>query len=121
MPPSLHAYNENKCVVICPNLMVIHKPKVDKWDYSIGKNEKYIIIECAIPYAIKIMMYPRLIRPICYCAFLYRIKKHLRNIEKGRERCDELVKDTLKNYPITEHISWHTFIKLLKRFGLSIF
>ena len=51
--PSFKAYNEGKLNVFCENLLVIHKPIVNKWDYSIKDNQSLLVTVFAQPYAIK--------------------------------------------------------------------
>lgn len=121
LPPCLIAFDEGKKNAFCEYLVAIHKPKIDKWDYNSPKNFNLLINECATPYAIKKMMYPRLFRPVLYMAFKKRCKLHLTHIPNAAQRVKSVVKSTIKDYKITRKIGFKTVIKMYKNFGVSIF
>jgi glycosyltransferase involved in cell wall biosynthesis len=121
LPPSLRAYDAGKINAFFPDLLAIHQPIVDKWDYSKKDNYDLIINECAIPYAIKRIMYPNICGPILWLAFQIRCKKYLPNTEDAKSKAKKIVNDTIMNYRMTYKIKLSTIVQLYKDFGPSIF
>lgn len=121
LPPSLLAYDAGYITAFCPELVVIHNPKINKWDRSNRDNNEFLFRDCAIPYSIRKMMYPVLFHPICYFAYIRRIKKHLSYVENAKKECDKLVEENCRVYPIKKKIKFSTVIKLYKNFGVAIF
>lgn len=121
LPPSLLAYDAGYITAFCPELVVIHNPKINKWDKSNSNNNEILFRECAIPYSIHKMMYPAVFHPICYFAYLSRIKKHLASVKSAKNECDKLVEENCEMYSIKKKIRFSTVIRLYKDFGLSIF
>lgn len=121
LPPSLLAYDAGYITAFCPQLIVIHNPKMDKWNKSNSDNNEFLFRECAIQYSVHKMMYPAVFYPICYFAYLSRIKKHLASIKNAKKECDKLAEENSKMYSIQKKIKVSTVIKLYKDFGLTIF
>lgn len=121
LPPSLIAYDAGYITALCPELIVIHNPKVNKWDKNNEDNNVFIFKDCAIPYSIHKMMYPAVFRPICYLAYIKRIKKHLSSVANAKEECDKLVEENCRLYPVDRKIRFSTVMELFKDFGVSIF
>ena len=121
LPPSLLAYDAGYVTALCTELLVIHNPKVNKWDKSISSNTVLICRDCAIPYSIRRMMYPKVFTPILYLAYVTRIRKHLAFVDNAKDVCDKLVEENCRLYPINSKIKFSTVIGLLKNFGISIF
>ena len=121
LPPSLLAYDAGYVTALCPALLAIHNPKVDKWKKHNSNNNEFLFRECAVQYAIRKMMYPTIFHPICYFAYISRIKKHLSSIKDAKRTCDELVKRNCKMYPLKKRIRSITVIRLYKDFGIAIF
>lgn len=120
LPPSLIAVDAGKLNVFCPDLIVIHKPAINKWDYTDKKNYEFLIKECAIPYAIKRMMYPRMAFPLLFAAYKRRCAIYLKETEH-RKQADKVVQDTMLNYRIGYRLKVKSIIQMYKDFGLSIF
>ncbi len=121
LPPSLLAYDAGYITAFCPELVVIHNPKVNKWDKSNSDNNEFLFRECAIQYSVHKMMYPTAFHPICYLAYLSRIKKHLASVRNAKKECDKLAEENFKMYNIKKKIKFSTVIKLYKDFGFAIF
>lgn len=121
IPPSLYAIDAGKVNVFCPDLNIIHKPKVNKWDFSDEKNYKIILGECAIKYALKRMLYPRLFYPLLFCAYKRRCRKYLTHIDNYKSRAKELYNRVLRDYKLNKKIKVKTVIKMYKEFGVSVF
>ncbi len=118
--PSFKAYNEGKFNVFYENLLVYHKPLVDKWNFSKNEN-KSLLIKCAVlPYAIKKMMYPKIFLPILYLGFKSRCKKHGIKGKEYKSSIKKVLKTTLKNYKISYKIKTKSVIKMYKEFGLTV-
>lgn len=121
IPPSLRAINAGKVNVFCPELRIIHKPAVDKWDYNDSKNHELLVKGIALPYAIKKMMYPSLVLPILKLANVMRMNKYLKNISDYRKKVNDVVNVFCDEYPINERIKFSTAFQIVKDFGLSAF
>ena len=121
LPPSLLAYDAGCIIAFCPDLLVIHNPKIDKWDASNSKNNAILFRECAIQYSIRKMMYPTAFHPICYFAYTRRIRKHLSSVKGAKIECDKLVEENCRMYPIKKRIRFSTVIRLYKDFGVAVF
>lgn len=120
LPPSLYVWDDGFINVFCPTLHAIHKPLIDKWNYEDVQNLSLLINECAIPYAIKKMVYPRLFAPVLYLGYISRKRKYLSKVPEGKELSDSLVKKTLEAYRLNEKIKIRTALKLIKEFGFSV-
>lgn len=118
LPPSLLVIDNGGINAFCPNLLAIHKPRVNKWDFNKKINKKYLIIECAAPYAIKKMMYPIFSRPFVYIAHLIRCKRYLDKKDIHEEKI--LVNEMINKYSL-DRIKNMSLIKLFYYFGFSIF
>jgi glycosyltransferase involved in cell wall biosynthesis len=121
LPPSLLAYNSGYITAFTPDIRVIHKPKINKWKKGESGNEQYIMCECASQYAVKRRMYPYVTIPLCYLAYVMRIRRHCNAIENAKEKCDLIVRDnTIDNCNI-RRVKIGTILLLYKYFGFSIF
>lgn len=121
LPPSLKIWNEQHINAFCPNLLAIHQPRVNKWDYKQNENYDLLINECAVPYAIKWMMYPKICRPLLRCIFVIRKNKYLKNVPGAENKVKSAVDDIITNYKLNYRIDVKTIIILYKNFGISIF
>lgn len=119
--PSLKVFNEGYYNVFCPKLLVFHCPKIDKWNFKNSDNYNIVIKECSIPFAIKLMMYPKISYLFLYLAYSQRCKKYLKHIPEGKKKANEMVKDILKRYHINYRISINTLIFMFRNFKLTIF
>ena len=121
LKPSFEVVDEGKVNVFCPDLLIIHKPVVDKWNFNDEKNHALLINECAVMYAVKKMMFPQIFIPLLEFAYRRRCKKHLGKIPNGQKRANEIVKETMRQYKIEKRIKIKTVFKMYKNFGISIF
>lgn len=121
IPPSLRIMDAGMINAFCPNLLVIHKPAVNKWDWSDEKNQALLINGIAAPYAIDKMMYPLICRPLLWAATQIRFYRSLRRIPNARKRFRAEVKEFCSQYPITDKIKLSTVWWMVKLFRLSAF
>ena len=121
LPPSLKIWNEGYINAFCPKLLAIHQPRINKWNYENKENYDLLINECAVPYAIKWMMYPKIFRPILGCIFVVRKNKYLKNIPDAENKVRNAVEDIITNYKLDYRIDVKTVVALYKNFGFSIF
>ena len=121
IPPALRAMNAGMVNACCPELLVIHKPAINKWNYSDEKNHEIIINGIAFPYAIKKMMYPVIARPLLYLANRRRIKLYLSYVNDAEVRVKTAAKRFCDEYPIKEKISIKTLCGMFRDFKLSVF
>lgn len=121
IPPSLRAINAGKVNVFCPELLIIHKPAVNKWNYDDEKNHALLIKGIALPYAIKKMMYPAYVMPILKLATNRRIKKYMQAVPNAKKEAKDAAAQFCEEYPITEKISFATVCRMFKDFNLSVF
>ncbi len=120
MVPSLRVVDAGYMNVCVPDLLVIHKPAVNKWDYTKNENEELLIREVATPYAIKKMLYPWCFIPILFACYTLRNLKYIKS-KDCRKKADALWKKIVKEYPIKRKIKFKTVMKQFKEFGLSVF
>lgn len=121
IPPSLMAMNSRKINAFCPELSIIHKPSVNKWNYDDNRNHDLLVKDVALPYAIRKMMYPKFFLPVLKLANIKRRKKHLKNIQNSRKRMKDIIKTFCDEYPINEKIKFSTVCRMFNDFKLSIF
>lgn len=121
LPPSLKIWNEGYINAFCPKLLAIHQPKINKWNYNKKENHELLINECAVPYAIKWMMYPRIFRPMLKIVLVIRKNKYLKDIPKSKEKLNDSIKDIIKNYKLNYKVKIKAILILYKNFGFSIF
>lgn len=121
LPPSLIIIDAGMKNVFCPDLRVIHKPKINKWDKKSTQNHALLIRECAIPYAIKKRMYPMFFIPILWMAFQLRVCKHLHDIPEGRHKCTVEVDKIYQEHSELKRIKNTTVLKMVYYFGFSVF
>ena len=121
IPPSLRAMDAKMINAYVPNLRIIHKPAVNKWDWSEEKNHALLIKGHAIPYAIKKMMYPRIAAPFLRLALARRRKMYLRDVPNAKAEIKTVAKNFMHEYPIGEKIKLSTLFRMFKDFKLSTF
>lgn len=121
LPPSLKIADIGKFNVFCPDLTAIHKPAVNKWNKDDEKNHTLLINEIAISYAIKIMMYPLIYRPLLWAASQIRFYRTLRKFPNARARFRKEIGEVCTNYRIEKKIKVSTVWQMMKDFGLSAF
>lgn len=121
IPPSLYVVDCGMKNVFCPDLLVIHKPAVDKWVKGSQGNEKISIIDCATPYALKKIIYPRVFGVLLKLAYSKRCKNYLSEHEGAKKQADDLVKNIVKEYRGLKKIKIKTVLREYKKFGISVF
>ena len=121
IPPSLRVIDSGKLNVFYPELLVIHKPAINKWDWSEEKNHSLRITSLASLYAIKKMMYPAICTPLLWAAMQIRLYRSARMVPNASSRFRHEVKTICAQYPIRNKIKLSTVWYLVKHFGLSAF
>ena len=121
IPPSLYVADAGCKNVFCPSIRIIHKPKVNKWDHGNEKNHELLINECVLQYAIKKAVYPRILSPILYIAYLRRCQQYLKQIPNWKRHTDKLLKQEEDRTKILRRIRLKTVINLNRKFGKAIF
>ncbi len=119
--PSLRAIDAGGINAFCPDLLVIHKPIADKWDYSCEENQIYLIKGITILYAIKKMIYPRIFSPVLKAAFKRRCNMYLKDFVDYENKAQKLIDETVGVLKGHDRIKFVTVIKMFKDFGVSIF
>lgn len=118
--PSLMVTNAKKMNVFVSNLLIIHKPRVNKWNYNVDEQAKMVLLNgYAVMYAIKKMMYPNWIQFILWLVFKARQLVYLSRIKGYRKKSRDIIKYTVDNYFINSRISNRTFFYLLRYFKQS--
>lgn len=117
--PSLRVADAGCLNVFATDLLVIHNPQVNKWNFDDEKNAMIVINELVCQKVMKTKLYPRIFSPILTLSYWVRAKKYL---TKGRKKkADELI-DLMENqYEYGKRIKILTVLKLWHKFGLSIF
>ena len=121
IPPSLRVMNKGKLNVFCPSLLAIHKPAVNKWDWNDEKTHDLLVNGIATPYAIKVMMYPKVFYLLLRIALEIRMLKDLKNVKNRRTRVKSHIKKIREKYYINRKIKIKTVLCLIKMFGMSVF
>ncbi len=121
IPPSLRVMNSGKLNVFCSSLLAIHRPAIDKWDWSDEKNQSLLINGIAAQYAIMKMMYPKIFHVLLWTATEVRIFRTLKCVKDKRKKFKHEVKEIIENYYISDKIKIKTVFKMIKMFGLSAF
>ena len=121
LPPSLMSYDMGMLNVFCPDLLVTHKPKIDKWDVKEDKNHEMYISGYASLFAIKKMMYPRIFYPLIFIANKLRIRRGLSCIPDVNRKCKAMCNYVIENCYVDYKLKIRTVIKLYLDFGLSVF
>lgn len=125
--PNLYGYEEIATAVqardkgyenvFCDNLLVIHKPKVNKW---VKSNTDLYINEFASRYAIKSVLYPLAAKPILWFFYNIRYFKYLRGSGK-REAGAAIIKNLKQLKGDFKRIRFSAFFKLYREFGNAAF
>ncbi len=118
--PSMRVVDADCFNVFVPDLLVIHKPIVDKWDYKKNENNKILISAYATPYAIKKMLYPKVFTPILFFFYTLRKAKYIKD-KSVRKMANELCKQIAKEHKVDGKIKFATVVRQFRNFGVSTF
>lgn len=121
IPPSLRVMDAGMRNVFCPELLVIHKPAVNKWNWEKEENQELLITGIATPYAIQKMMYPRICGLLLWLAVVIRGYRYLRHIPNVQKRVREKVQEICSRYTIRDKIKLRTVCMMVRMFGFSAF
>lgn len=121
LPPSIRAYDGGKINAVSSELLAIHKPAINKWDYSDEKNHALLVKGIAFPYAIKKMMYPAVFLPVLKLAKAVRMRKYMKDIPDRDNLVNVSVNALCTEYPIKEKIKFLTVVRMFRDFKLSVF
>lgn len=114
---AIQAINKGHKNVFCDNLLVIHKPKVNKWNTKY--NPRLYVNSFASQYAIKKTLYPRSLTPLLFIIYNLRYMKYLHGTGLRREGKELINKLTVMGKDF-KRISFLEWLKLFKKFGVSI-
>lgn len=117
--PSLRVVDAGYINAFVENLLVIHNPLINKWDYTDKNNEILLIKGLAVPYAMKKKFYPKVVHPLVYIAYKFRCWKYL-NREQILQ-ADEMVKDIFDRYEWDIQIKFKSVVRMFKHFSFTIF
>ncbi len=118
--PSMQVVDAD-CINACDlELLVIHNPLIDKWDYGKSQNLDILISAYATPYAIKKMLYPAIFKPILFFFYALRKTKYIKD-KKVRKKANKLCRQIAKEYQIEKKVKVKTVVKQFIDFGISIF
>ncbi len=118
--PSCRVYDAGLYNVFCPNLLIIHKPKVNKWNYN-DKDNSILVKSFTIMYVIKSRLYPRIFKPMAYFIYKYRRFRYARGVVGARKIAKEIRLTTKSQAKGLKRIKLKTVFKMYKDFGLSVF
>lgn len=121
IPPSLRVMNAGKINAFCSELLIVHRPVKNKWDWNDEKNHQLLFEGIGYPYAIKKMMYPKIAIPFLKLANKRRVKIYLSDIEDAKMHVREATDRFCKEYPISEKIKFTTLCRMFLDFKLSVF
>lgn len=121
LPPSLMVYDMKYINAFCPDLLAIHQPDINKWDYTDKRNLGQLIMECSLPYVIKRKMYPSIFYPVLWAANEYRCHKYLPKESSTKKMVREQVKWADQSYKIEYTLKFVTVLRMVRDFGLTTF
>lgn len=115
---SMGAFDRGCCSVYFPDVYILHNPKVDKWK---GRDADRLNLQSiSNTYAIKSILYPRVLLPVLHLAYTRRLKKH--NItDKAQIREFKLRRREFCKENRTKKIKISTVIRAYREFGLTVF
>ena len=119
-PPSMRVYDSGKCNAFCSELLIIHKPKVNKWLYDNQENAAVLVNGIAGHYALKSMIYPATVFPFVWLTYLARRAKFIKGNKSMKRQAKEVIHSIKTSYPQDKRIRFSTFVKLVKYFGIKI-
>lgn len=117
--PSLRVLDAGFVNAFAKDLLVIHNPKVNKWNFDDEKNAMIVINELVCQKVMKTKLYPRIFSPMLTLSYWVRAKKYL--TKERKKKADELVVIMENQYEYGKRIKISTVFRLLWNFGLSIF
>lgn len=117
--PSLRVADAGCLNVFATDLLVIHNPQVNKWNFDDEKNAMIVINELVCQKVMKTKLYPRIFSPILTLSYWVRAKKYL--TKERKKKADELIVIMENQYEYGKKIYNSTVFRLLWNFGLSIF
>lgn len=117
--PSIIAQDRGFYHVYSAEVYIIHKPEINKWISGSKDMENVLIRGCAVEYATKSVLYPIVLKPIVFSAFIMRVWKHLRMYPHAYCKCRKLSKEII-NANKKERIKFSTVLKLYNIFGLTV-
>lgn len=117
--PSLRVADAGYVNAFAKDLLVVHNPRVDKWNFNNNKNENIIINELVCQKVMKTQIYPCVFMPLISLSYWVRAKKYL-TPERKRIAAQQIV-SMKKQYTYGKRIKVSTVLILWFRFGLHIF
>lgn len=117
--PSLRVADAGLVNAFAEDLLVIHNPRVNKWDFNNEKNAEIVIKELVLQKVMKTRLYPIIFSPLLSLSYWVRSKKYLTSERK--KKADKLIASMKHQYVFGKRIKCSTVIRLWFNFGLSIF
>jgi len=117
--PSIRVQDNGYFHVYDNHVVIIHKPKVNKWVDGTQEKENILCCSTANIYATKRVLYPKIFALVLYMGFYRRCLKNLKQYPGAKKRTLKMAKDVIKNNN-AKRISFKTVIKLLKEFGITV-
>lgn len=119
--PSLKAFGEGLENVFTDELRVIHQPETNKWTKDSCLYNDIALNYCVLNYEIKKKMYPKMIKPVCFLAYKWRLQKHFGGRVDRRKVYS--IKDDLQRHEAQFDyvLSMQKFKELCSCFKISVF
>ena len=117
--PSLRVADAGYVNAFAEDLLVIHNPQVNKWDFDDEKNADIVINELVSLKVMKSKLYPRIFYPILSLSYFVRSIKYLTPASK--KEANRLIASMNSRLTCGKKIRASTVIKLFGNFGFSIF
>ncbi len=117
IPTALQAVAKGYKNVYCSDLLVIHRPKVNKW--SMKSNPRLYINSFASQYAIKKSLYPSILTPLLWTIYQLRYYRYLRGTGLQKEG-KEIINNLTELGKGFKRISIAKWWKQYKLFGTSV-
>lgn len=118
--PSIIAQNKGYVHVYFEDIVVIHKPQINKWIEGSAYMENVLICGISVAYATKRILYPAIFFPLLKFAYRKRCSKYLKQYNGATMKANQLVEDILKSNK-HKKIRILTVFRMYKKFGLTVF
>lgn len=120
--PSLYSMDNGFYNVYYDKIRVIHKPRKNKWVTGRKIHRKIVANEAATKYATKILLYPRIFKPLLFIAYVCRCYKHSRNYNYKDlyKKSNKLARTLIKNNKMKK-LRIYTVLEIIKDYGIKAF
>ena len=116
--PSFYTLDKGLYNLYVPEIVMIHKPRINKWaDGSLSRRDVISKYNAGI-FAVKYLMYPAIFRPLLLVAFIVRWYVHLRKFNGALKTSYAIFKERTRGATFRK-IKFGTVVRIFKEFGVG--